>query len=126
MTARLFLLAPLLAACTVPVEDACFAQSTRELATVYALIAQAEDAAARGYRRVDETWVDLDVSDCYATLSPRSICTTQYETRRGRAVAIDVAQEERIAAELRARVPDLKARARADYGSCMAQANLPV
>lgn len=121
MTARLLLLAPLLAACTVPVEDACFAQATRELATVYGLIAQAEDAAARGYRRVDETWVDLNVTDCYATLSPNSICTTQYETSRGRAVAVDVAEEERIAADLRARVPDLKARARKDYDACMAR-----
>lgn len=125
MTARILLLAPLLAACTVPVEDACFAQATRELATVHALIAQAEDAAARGYRRVDETWVDLDVSDCYATLSPRSICTTQYETRRGRAVAVDVAAEERIAADLRARLPGLKARARTDYDACMASAQAP-
>lgn len=119
---RLLFLAPLLVACAVPTEDRCFADATRELSTVFALIADAETAAERGYRTVDDTWIDIDVSDCYATLSPRSICTTQYDTPRSRPVSVDVAAETQIAQNLRARVPTLKAQARADYDACMLSA----
>lgn len=119
---RVLFLAPFLAACAVPTEDQCFADATRELSTVFTLIADAEAAADRGFRTVDDTWIDIDVSDCYATLSPRSICTTQYDTPRSRPVAVDVAAERQVAQNLRARVPALKAQARADYDACMLSA----
>jgi hypothetical protein len=120
MTAlRALILLLLVAGCTVPTEDRCFAEATREVSTVFTLIAEAEQAAARGYREVDDTWIDIDVSDCYATLSPRSICTTQYDTPRSRPVAVDPATERRIAQDLRSRVPALKAEARRAYDACL-------
>ncbi|MEM0921407.1 MAG: hypothetical protein AAGI13_00070 [Pseudomonadota bacterium] len=125
MTLRLSLfLCAALSACAIPDEDLCFTVATRELATVYSLIAQAEDSALRGYRLEEETWVDIDVSDCYATLSPRTICTNQFETRRDRPVAVDEDQERKIAADLRARVPALKEQARVDYNACMINAQV--
>lgn len=123
MTVRvsLFLLAAL-SACTILDEDVCFTVATRELVTVYSLIAEAEDSALRGYRLEEDSWVDIDVSDCYATLSPRTICTNQFETRRDRPVAVDEDQQRKIAADLRKRIPGLKERARRDYNACMINA----
>lgn len=111
-----------LTACAVSPEDRCFATSTRALATTLALISETEDNLLRGYGWEQGTWTDLEVSDCYATLSPSRICSTQTDTTVLKAVVLNLAEQEQALKELRARLPVLKSQARADYAACLVNA----
>lgn len=102
----LFLLLPVLAACSTP-RESCLRTATQQLGVVNRLVAETEANLARGYAVEREPYTTTRVDLCVGGSRYRyggvgwSYCTVPTTRYRARPVAIDRATEQRKLRELK-------------------------
>lgn len=111
----------LVAACATP-EERCIARSTKDLRVVDALIAEAEATLARGYAVEEVHDTRLRFTFCRDDDGKRSMCWIEEPVVTTRPVAVDLEDERRKLASLRAKRDELSVRARSAIAACRAGA----
>lgn len=109
----------LLMACA-SAEQLCFEKATQDYAATQQLIVEAQQALERGYVVAPDNLQFIDVSECGPTLEARAICTTQSQASADTLAAIDRQKEQYKLAQLEARLPELRKKARREYEVCLA------